>query len=146
MLHAAQSPPQEVLAGLVERVTFHDEENGFCVLRTKARGQRDLVTVIGQAASISAGKWITANGEWVNDRTHGLQFKAGRQSWTGGRIAQVRSLWPRGKREFRGQHGSSVILLAMQDRHSHARLGRVGTGRGIVPGHRQPRRERNGAG
>ena len=30
--------PQEVLAGLVERVTYHNEENGFCVLRTKARG------------------------------------------------------------------------------------------------------------
>ena len=67
---------QEVLAGLVERVTFHNEENGFCVLRTKARGQRDLVTVVGQAATIAAGEWITANGEWVNDRAHGLQFRA----------------------------------------------------------------------
>jgi exodeoxyribonuclease V alpha subunit len=67
---------QEVLAGLVERVTFHNEENGFCVLRTKARGHRDLVTVVGQAASISAGEWITASGEWVNDRTHGQQFRA----------------------------------------------------------------------
>ena len=28
---------QEVLAGLVERVTFHNTESGFCVLRTKAR-------------------------------------------------------------------------------------------------------------
>ena len=68
---------QEVLAGLVERVTFHNEENGFCVLRTKARGRRDLVTVVGQAASISAGEWITASGEWVNDRNHGQQFRAG---------------------------------------------------------------------
>ena len=42
---------QEVLAGLVERVTFHNAENGFCVLRAKARGHRDLVTVIGHAAS-----------------------------------------------------------------------------------------------
>jgi exodeoxyribonuclease V alpha subunit len=67
---------QEVLAGLVERVTFHNEENGFCVLRTKARGHRDLVTVVGQAATISAGEWITASGEWVNDRTHGQQFRA----------------------------------------------------------------------
>ena len=64
------------MAGLVERVTFHNEENGFCVLRTKARGQRDLVTVVGQAATISAGEWITASGEWLNDRTHGLQFRA----------------------------------------------------------------------
>ena len=49
---------QEVLAGLVERVTFHNAENGFCVLRVKARGHRDLVTVVGHAATISAGEWV----------------------------------------------------------------------------------------
>ena len=66
----------EVLAGLVERVTFHSTESGFCVLRVKARGHRDLVTIVGHAAMISAGEWVTASGVWVNDRTHGLQFKA----------------------------------------------------------------------
>src|SRR6187549_1410463 len=70
------SSTQEVLAGLVERVTFHNIENGFCVLRAKARGHRDLVTVVGHAATIAAGEWVTASGEWVNDRTHGQQFKA----------------------------------------------------------------------
>jgi exodeoxyribonuclease V alpha subunit len=60
----------------VERVTFHSEESGFCVLRVKARGHRDLVTTVGHAAMISAGEWVTASGVWVNDRTHGLQFKA----------------------------------------------------------------------
>ncbi|MFD2815664.1 hypothetical protein ACFSYD_16955 [Paracoccus aerius] len=68
--------PTEVLAGPVERVTFHSPESGFCVLRVKARGHRDLVTVVGHAAMISAGEWITASGVWLNDRTHGLQFKA----------------------------------------------------------------------
>jgi exodeoxyribonuclease V alpha subunit len=67
---------QEVLAGLVERVTFHNAENGFCVLRIKARGHRELITVIGHAAVIAAGEWVTASGEWVNDRTHGQQFKS----------------------------------------------------------------------
>src|SRR3979490_2370661 len=67
---------QEVLAGLVERVTFHNAENGFCVLRAKARGHRELVTVIGHAAIISAGEWITATGDWVNAPPHGQQFKA----------------------------------------------------------------------
>jgi exodeoxyribonuclease V alpha subunit len=70
------SSTQEVLAGLVERITFHNVENGFCVLRAKARGHRDLVTVVGHAATIAAGEWVTASGEWVNDRTHGQQFKA----------------------------------------------------------------------
>ena len=63
------------MAGLVERVTFHNPETGFCVLRIKARGHRDLVTAVGHAAMISAGEWITASGEWTNDRTHGRQFR-----------------------------------------------------------------------
>src|SRR4051812_22608793 len=73
---AAQAGPAESLAGLVERVTFHNEESSFCVLRVKARGQRDLITIIGHAASISAGEWVQMSGTWVNDRTHGLQFRA----------------------------------------------------------------------
>ena len=72
----AGSPDREVLAGPVERVTFHNPENGFCVLRTRARGHRELVTVVGHAATVAPGEWITASGEWVNDRTHGQQFKA----------------------------------------------------------------------
>ncbi len=39
-------------------------------------GHRDLVTVVGHAAIISAGEWITASGQWINDRAHGQQFKA----------------------------------------------------------------------
>ena len=72
----AIAPTTEVLAGLVERVTFHNEENGFCVLQVKARGQRDLITVLGHAGMISAGEFVQASGAWVNDRTHGLQFRA----------------------------------------------------------------------
>jgi exodeoxyribonuclease V alpha subunit len=73
---AVATAPRETLAGLVERVTFHNEETGFCVLRVKARGQRDLVTVVGHAAQVSAGEWVSATGVWVNDRQHGLQLKA----------------------------------------------------------------------
>jgi exodeoxyribonuclease V alpha subunit len=78
MRHCVQPDPsdQEVLATLVERVTYHNEENGFCVQRVKARGHRDLVTVLGHSAAVSAGEWLTASGEWINDRTHGQQFKA----------------------------------------------------------------------
>jgi exodeoxyribonuclease V alpha subunit len=68
--------PTEVLAGSIERVTFHSAESGFCVLRIKARGHRDLVTVVGHAAEISAGEWVTVSGSWVNSREHGQQFKA----------------------------------------------------------------------
>ncbi|MFZ4700879.1 MAG: YrrC family ATP-dependent DNA helicase [Candidatus Methylumidiphilus sp.] len=71
-----QTHPLERLGGLVERVTFHSEESGFCVLRVKVRGQRDLSTVIGSAASVTAGEYVECLGNWINDRSHGLQFKA----------------------------------------------------------------------
>jgi exodeoxyribonuclease V alpha subunit len=67
--------PTENLTGAVERVTFHSEETGFCVLRVKVRGHRDLVTVVGTAATITPGEYIEGQGVWVHDRTHGLQFK-----------------------------------------------------------------------
>ena len=67
---------REVLAGSIERVTYQNAESGFCVVRVRIRGRRELVTLVGYAAAISAGEWITATGDWVNDRTHGQQFKA----------------------------------------------------------------------
>ena len=76
MKQESPSSEREVLAGAVERVTFHSEESGFCVLRIKARGHRELVTVVGHAAAVAAGEWITASGEWVNDRTFGPQFRS----------------------------------------------------------------------
>jgi exodeoxyribonuclease V alpha subunit len=54
--------PKDTLVGSVERVTFHNEDSGFAVLKVKARGQRDLVPVVGHAASISGGEFIHAVG------------------------------------------------------------------------------------
>ena len=78
LCHSSPSPwtPPEEIAGLVERVTFFSAESGFAVLRVNVRGQRDLVTVLGSVPTVSAGEWLTANGWWVRDKEHGLQFKA----------------------------------------------------------------------
>ncbi len=66
----------EQVTGVVERITFHNLDNGYCVLRVQARGHRDLVTVVGHTQQVVAGEYVTANGEWITDRTHGQQFKA----------------------------------------------------------------------
>ena len=67
---------REPLSGLVERVTFHSSETGFCVLRVKVRGHRDLVTVLGSAADIHSGEYVQASGRWERHREHGMQFRA----------------------------------------------------------------------
>jgi len=66
----------ECLHGTVERITFHSEESGFCILRTKVKGHRDLVTVQGSAACLSVGEYIECQGQWIHDKKYGLQFKA----------------------------------------------------------------------
>lgn len=70
------APLPESLSGLIERVTFFNEDNGFVVLRVKVRGKRDLETVVGTLPAVSAGEWIHAEGRWVRDREFGRQFKA----------------------------------------------------------------------
>lgn len=66
----------EEIEGSVERVTFHSEDSGFCVLRVKVKGNRNLVTLIGKLPAIVAGEFVSATGEWINDKQHGKQFKA----------------------------------------------------------------------
>ncbi len=76
MQPASPAPPPESLAGLIERVTFFNEDTGFAVLKVKARGRRDLVCVVGALASVAPGEYIHAEGRWVQDREYGLQFRA----------------------------------------------------------------------
>jgi len=46
------------------------------VLRVKTPGHRREATVIGALPSVTAGEWLVAEGWWVRDKEHGLQFKA----------------------------------------------------------------------
>ena len=66
----------EYLEGSVERVTFHSEETGFCVLRAKVKSHRDLITVVGESPNISPGEYIQCRGSWLNDPRYGLQFRS----------------------------------------------------------------------
>ena len=66
---------EETLRGTIERVTFHNPENGFSVLRVLVAGKRELQTVVGHAAVAGAGEMLEATGSWVND-SRGLQFRA----------------------------------------------------------------------
>jgi exodeoxyribonuclease V alpha subunit len=66
----------EQLVGLIERVTFHNPENGFAVLKVQVKGQREPITVVGSLTAVNAGEHVTATGTWVMDRQHGQQFKA----------------------------------------------------------------------
>ncbi|MBX3747614.1 MAG: ATP-dependent RecD-like DNA helicase [Verrucomicrobiae bacterium] len=79
---AAARSGAETLSGLVERVTFHQEDTGFAVVKVQARGHRDLVTVVGTVAAVNPGEWLHAEGGWIQDRHYGRQFRAERMQCT----------------------------------------------------------------
>ena len=66
----------ECLNGFIERVTYHNPENGFAVLRVKVKGRAELTTVVGTTTSVTAGEHVEATGRWFIDSRHGQQFKA----------------------------------------------------------------------
>ena len=76
MTAAPSSPALDQISGLVERVTFHNADSGFCVLRLQVKGERDLVTLVGHAPTVTPGEYASASGSWVTDREHGRQFRA----------------------------------------------------------------------
>ncbi|MDD2212311.1 MAG: ATP-dependent RecD-like DNA helicase [Clostridia bacterium] len=66
----------EKLSGVVERITFVNEENGFSVIKIKVKGQAELVTVVGNMAAVNIGAVVELKGEWNYDSKYGRQFKA----------------------------------------------------------------------
>ncbi len=66
----------EVLRGLVDRVVFHNEDNGYCILKIVPEGKRDVVSLLGKAPRVVAGEEFEARGVWEPNRDFGPQFKA----------------------------------------------------------------------
>jgi exodeoxyribonuclease V alpha subunit len=145
-LQAQPPAPPESLSGLIERVTFFNEENGFAVLKVKVKGRRDEVTVVGTLPAVNPGEWVTAQGRWVRDREFGLQFRAellqsaapttkeGIEKYLGG--GMVKGIGPVNARKLVHKFGEKVFDII---EHYSARLEEV---EGIGP---QRRRRIKGA-
>src|ERR1041384_1233636 len=75
----AESHAQQMngaLSGTIERIVFHNPENGFAVVQVKARELREPATIVGTLLTPRLGEQIEAAGEWVIDPRHGQQFRA----------------------------------------------------------------------
>ncbi|MDR0966333.1 MAG: ATP-dependent RecD-like DNA helicase [Myxococcales bacterium] len=67
-------PPSDNLEGVLERVTFVNEENGWGVFRVAVEGKRDLVTAVGNLLGVQPGESLRMTGHWTNSRQYGEQF------------------------------------------------------------------------
>lgn len=69
----------EHLRCVVERITYRNEENGYSVIKCKAKDYSDLVTVVGAMPDVHVGAVLLLEGFWKIDSKYGRQFSA--QKW-----------------------------------------------------------------
>ncbi len=67
--------PLQTLEGVIERITFQNEENGYTVARLIPRGYGNEVTVIGTLTGVSVGESVSLRGYWIQHPTYGRQFE-----------------------------------------------------------------------
>lgn len=84
----------EKLSGSIERITYYNQENGYCVLRvrpermlTRGVGRDGLVTVVGRFPELGEGETLEVEGSWITHPKHGIQFES--QSFTRKRPASL---------------------------------------------------------
>jgi exodeoxyribonuclease V alpha subunit len=71
----------DTLRGTIERITYHNEENGYTVVQLLPEGQGSFggpntVTVVGNMLGINVGESVVVSGAWAAHPQYGRQFKA----------------------------------------------------------------------
>ncbi len=64
----------ETLRGIVERITYFDENTGFSILKIRCKGYFELVTASGNMSCVNVGSVLTVEGNWVTNPKFGRQF------------------------------------------------------------------------
>ncbi len=75
---------QAQISGSIERITYHNEENGYTVLRLRPEDKsmlpfaygEQLITVVGNLPDLNPGEWLRLRGQWIKHQQYGRQFQA----------------------------------------------------------------------
>ncbi len=76
------NPFSDTLTGVLERVTYHNEDNGYTVGRLAVEGARDLITVVGNFTNPVVGEQLVCEGKWTAHKEFGRQFAVERYQMT----------------------------------------------------------------
>ncbi len=76
----ASGPNFSTLIGVIERVTYQNDENGYTVAKLQPDRAKagELVTVVGALPSVNAGENLELQGWWKSHATYGRQFQVER--------------------------------------------------------------------
>ena len=66
----------ESITGVIERITFHNEETGYTVVKVRVAKATELITITGKFVHILEGEQIECSGVWSNNPKYGKQFQA----------------------------------------------------------------------
>jgi len=61
--------------GLIERITYYNEENDFIVAKLQEKSKRELTTIVGNLTAINPGESLKLTGRWVHNKKFGEQFQ-----------------------------------------------------------------------
>jgi exodeoxyribonuclease V alpha subunit len=75
--NTSQAVELENISGVIERITFYNQDNGFFVIKLQPSAKiNKLITVIGSSGNITIGEYANCYGNWIKDKVHGIQFQA----------------------------------------------------------------------
>jgi exodeoxyribonuclease V alpha subunit len=63
------------IQGLLERISYHNEENNFTVAKLREKDKKELTTIIGNLSGINPGESLKLTGKWVHNKRFGEQFQ-----------------------------------------------------------------------
>jgi exodeoxyribonuclease V alpha subunit len=98
-------PAHKTISGVIERITFQNEDTGYTVARLLPdrrddRAQRDgLVTIVGSLIGVNIGEALELTGFWQHHTAHGWQFT----------VLNYRSVLPATAQGIRKYLGSGLI-------------------------------------
>ena len=64
-----------IIHGLLERISYHNEENDFVVAKLREKDKKELTTIVGNLSGINPGESLKLTGNWVNNKKFGEQFQ-----------------------------------------------------------------------
>src|SRR5215216_287074 len=87
------------LEGILERITFHSEQDGYTVARVQPHDKAYLITIVGKLLGVQVGESLELEGRWVDHPEHGRQFE----------VERYRSVLPATVEGIRRYLGSGLI-------------------------------------
>ncbi len=124
---------------VVERITYQNPENGYSVLKVRAKGHDDLVTVVGNLLDANVGSVLLVDGEWKGDSKYGRQFAArqgqetlpatvyGMEKYLGSGL--IKGVGPKFAKKIVQKYGENTFAVIEENVEALIEISGIGAGR-----------------